>query len=210
MPKYVFTFSDLEWYLGKENFKQLSKNSEALEYFIANTDNIYQFNKSFAEGKVISTLYPKYEVIKVNNVKEESNLILYKKGLNIFTKTIITSKNNNTSYEEYDFDITANKKRKEFCELTLKKASSLKKNEGLVENFIDGDYEVGKNRLIKNVKVTSDKTKVVYVATEDITDIISNIEDELEQVFGGDWFLEKAKNKFISSDKLFIFEKKEN
>lgn len=72
----------------------------------------------------------------------------------------------------------------------------------------NNELKFDKNR-IKTVRVTSNETKVVYVATEDITDIISNIEGELEQVFGGDWFLDKARNKFMSSNKLFIFKKKE-
>ena len=72
----------------------------------------------------------------------------------------------------------------------------------------NNELKFDKNR-IKTVRVTSNETKVVYVATEDITDIISKIEGELEQVFGGDWFLDKARNKFMSSNKLFIFKKKE-
>ena len=72
----------------------------------------------------------------------------------------------------------------------------------------NNELKFDKNR-IKTVRVTSNDTKVVYVATEDITDIISKIEGELEQVFGGDWFLDKARNKFMSSNKLFIFKKKE-
>ena len=71
----------------------------------------------------------------------------------------------------------------------------------------NNELKFDKNR-IKTVRVTSNETKVVYVATEDITDIISKIEGELEQVFGGDWFLDKTR-KFMSSNKLFIFKKKE-
>ena len=65
-----------------------------------------------------------------------------------------------------------------------------------------------KNR-IKNVRVTSNESKVIYIATEDITDILSDIEGELEQVFGGDWMLDKSRNRLFSSNKIYIFTKKE-
>lgn len=65
-----------------------------------------------------------------------------------------------------------------------------------------------KNR-IKTVRITSDEKTVVYIAKEDITDIVSDIEGQLERVFGGDWKLDSAKNKFMSSNKVFIFSKKE-
>lgn len=65
-----------------------------------------------------------------------------------------------------------------------------------------------KNR-IKTVRITSDEKTVVYIAKEDITDIVSDIEGQLERVFGGDWKLDSAKNRFMSSNKVFIFSKKE-
>ena len=64
-------------------------------------------------------------------------------------------------------------------------------------------------KRIKKVRITSDDSKVVYVANEDITDIISDIEIELESVYGGDWYLDKARNKFMSKNKLYVFIKKE-
>ena len=64
-------------------------------------------------------------------------------------------------------------------------------------------------KRIKKVRITSDDSKVVYVANEDITDIISDIEIELEGVYGGDWYLDKTRNKFMSKNKLYVFIKKE-
>lgn len=66
-----------------------------------------------------------------------------------------------------------------------------------------------KNR-IKKVRVTSNDSKVIYIAIEDITDILTQIEGELEQVFGGDWKLDKSRNRLFSSNKVYIFTKKED
>ena len=64
-----------------------------------------------------------------------------------------------------------------------------------------------KNR-IKTVRVTSNESKVVYIATEEITDIINDIENQLESVFGGDWMLDRSGNKFMSKNKIYVFKKK--
>lgn len=72
----------------------------------------------------------------------------------------------------------------------------------------NNELSFDKNR-IKTVRITSNESKVVYVAKDDITDLVSDIESQLERIFGGDWKLDKAKNKFMSSNKLFIFIKKE-
>jgi hypothetical protein len=72
----------------------------------------------------------------------------------------------------------------------------------------NNELSFDKNR-IKTVRITSNENKVVYVAKDNITDLVSDIESQLERVFGGDWMLDKAKNKFMSSNKLFIFSKKE-
>jgi hypothetical protein len=72
----------------------------------------------------------------------------------------------------------------------------------------NNELSFDKNR-IKTVRITSNENKVVYVAKDNITDLVSDIESQLERIFGGDWMLDKAKNKFMSSNKLFIFSKKE-
>ncbi len=63
-------------------------------------------------------------------------------------------------------------------------------------------------KRIKQVKINANKTQVIYVSKEDITDIMSDIEIQLEQEYGGDWYLEKAKYKFMSSYITNKFRKK--
>jgi hypothetical protein len=78
----------------------------------------------------------------------------------------------------------------------------------------DADALDRKNNLlfdkkrIKSIRLTSDNSTVIYIANEDISDIVSDIERSIEKTFGGDWYLDKGGNKYLSKNKIFIFKKK--
>lgn len=141
-------------------------------------------------------------------LNDEENLYA-EKFIESIEKGITTFKRNETNHDkeakEEERIINTTTKISNPTELELKK----------IEEVGDDAVAKTKNELsfdknrIKMVRVTSNDSKVVYVAKEDITDLISTIEGQLEKVFGGDWKLDKAKNKFMSSNKLFIFSKKE-
>ena len=140
--------------------------------------------------------------------KNEENLYA-EKFIESIEKGITTFKRNETNH-----DIQAREEERVIN--TTTKISNptpleLQKIEEIGDDAVsktNNELSFDKNR-IQSIRVTSNETQVVYIAKEDITDMISNIEGQLERVFGGDWKLDKAKNKFMSSNKLFIFTKKE-
>lgn len=124
---------------------------------------------------------------------------------------------NNGSFviKKYDEDEKDEKEEERIIDATSKISNptplELKKIEEIGDDAVaktNNKLSFDKNR-IKNVRVTSNESKVIYIATEDITDILSDIEGELEQVFGGDWMLDKSRNRLFSSNKIYIFTKKE-
>ena len=124
------------------------------------------------------------------------------KGITSFTKNE-TNHEKEEKQEERVIDTTA--------KISNPTPLELSKIEELGDDAVsktNNELSFDKNR-IKTVRITSNETKVVYVAKDDITDLVSDIESQLERIFGGDWKLDKAKNKFMSSNKLFIFTKKE-
>ena len=117
--------------------------------------------------------------------------------------------------KKYDEDEKDEKEEERIIDATSKISNptplELKKIEEIGDDAVaktNNKLSFDKNR-IKNVRVTSNESKVIYIATEDITDILSQIEGELEQVFGGDWKLDKSRNRLFSSNKIYIFTKKE-
>lgn len=140
--------------------------------------------------------------------KDEENLYA-EKFMESINKGITTFSKNETNHEkeakEEDRVIDTTSRISNPTPLELKK----------IEEIGDDAVAKTKNELsfdknrIKSVRVTANETTVVYIAKEDITDLVSSIEGQLEQVFGGDWKLDSARNKFMSSNKVFIFTKKE-
>lgn len=117
--------------------------------------------------------------------------------------------------KKYDEDEKDEKEEERIIDATSKISNptplELKKIEEIGDDAVaktNNKLSFDKNR-IKNVRVTSNESKVIYIATEDITDILTQIEGELEQVFGGDWKLDKSRNRLFSSNKIYIFTKKE-
>lgn len=62
-------------------------------------------------------------------------------------------------------------------------------------------------KRIKTVRLTSDNSTVIYVANEDITDLVSQISRSLDKTFGGTWALDETRNKYLTKNKIFIFKK---
>jgi len=117
--------------------------------------------------------------------------------------------------KKYDEDEKDEKEEERIIDTTSKISNptplELKKIEEIGDDAVaktNNKLSFDKNR-IKNVRVTSNESKVIYIAIEDITDILTQIEGELEQVFGGDWMLDKSRNRLFSSNKIYIFTKKE-
>ena len=134
----------------------------------------------------------------------------------IYAQKFIEKLNNGSFViKKYDEDEKDEKEEERIIDATSKISNptplELKKIEEIGDDAVaktNNKLSFDKNR-IKNVRVTSNESKVIYIATEDITDILSNIEGELEQVFGGDWMLDKSRNRLFSSNKIYIFTKKE-
>ena len=134
----------------------------------------------------------------------------------IYAQKFIEKLNNGSFViKKYDEDEKNEKEEERIIDATSKISNptplELKKIEEIGDDAVaktNNKLSFDKNR-IKNVRVTSNESKVIYIATEDITDILSNIEGELEQVFGGDWMLDKSRNRLFSSNKIYIFTKKE-
>ena len=134
----------------------------------------------------------------------------------VYAQKVIEKLNNGSFViKKYDEDEKDEKEEERIIDATSKISNptplELKKIEEIGDDAVaktNNKLSFDKNR-IKNVRVTSNESKVIYIATEDITDILSNIEGELEQVFGGDWMLDKSRNRLFSSNKIYIFTKKE-
>lgn len=62
-------------------------------------------------------------------------------------------------------------------------------------------------KRIKTIRLTSDNSTVIYVANEDITDLVSQITRSLDKTFGGTWVLDETRNKYLTKNKIFIFKK---
>jgi hypothetical protein len=140
--------------------------------------------------------------------KDEENLYA-EKFIESINKGITTFSKNETNHEKEA------KEEERIIDTTTRISNptplELKKIEEVGDDAVaktKNELSFDKNR-IKSVRVTANESTVVYIAKEDITDLVSSIEGQLEQVFGGDWKLDSARNKFMSSNKVFIFSKKE-
>ena len=141
--------------------------------------------------------------------KDEENLYA-EKFMESINKGITTFSKNETNHEKEA------KEEERVIDTTTRISNptplELKKIEEIGDDAVaktKNELSFDKNR-IKSVRVTANESTVVYIAKEDITDLVSKIEGQLEQVFGGDWKLDNARNKFMSSNKVFIFSKKED
>lgn len=147
-------------------------------------------------------------VTKEEYIKNEED-IYAEKFIEAIEKGITTFKRNETNHE------IEGKEEEKVIDITTKISNPTPLELQKIEDVGDDAVSKTNNKLtfdknrIKTVRVTSDESKVVYVAKDNITDLVSSIESELEKVFGGDWKLDKTKNKFMSSNKIFIFSKKE-
>ena len=134
----------------------------------------------------------------------------------VYAQKVIEKLNNGSFViKKYDEDEKDEKEEERIIDTTSKISNptplELKKIEEIGDDAVaktNNKLSFDKNR-IKNVRVTSNESKVIYIAIEDITDILTQIEGELEQVFGGDWMLDKSRNRLFSSNKIYIFTKKE-
>ena len=158
---------------------------------------------SIAVGKLINdTVTPEDYTKNEENLYAEKFIESIEKGLTTFNGN---ETNHDIQAREEERVINTTTKISNPTPLELQKIEEIGDD---AVSKTNNELSFDKNR-IQSIRVTSNETQVVYIAKEDITDIVSNIEGQLERVFGGDWKLDKAKNKFMSSNKLFIFTKKE-
>lgn len=64
-----------------------------------------------------------------------------------------------------------------------------------------------KSGRILEINVANNEQTVTYRCNGDITDIVSDIEKELESVFGGNWALKKAIKSGKTGSKFTFFRK---
>lgn len=209
---------DIRSYLGDSKDDFLRAKGEAISYFISKTKNVYRIRLNFQSGVLLPEILADVEVSKPENQR------IYVKGLNLFLKTLPLTKDNIHLKKNYRL-VQIKRSKKEVRQLKksngkiqtvkyrlIESTNKAKASDGHVSKK-SKNSKINKTwafdpKRIKTVKVTSNDTKVIYISKDGITDLLSGIERQLEQEYGGDWYLKKSKRRPISSDVITIFLKK--
>lgn len=200
----IFDIKVLDSYLGLKINKELNSNGEKINFFISNTKNITEFYNSLNENS-FSNIKVEYSLALSDKLK------LYNEGMNLFFKTLLTNKFGAKSFQLEKIKSSKRKNESVFKIVEYKKTSKTIYRTKQVKGLGDEEIKtllVPEGMTARIIKITYNKSKVVFIAKDDITDLVSKIELQLENVFGGDWYLKKAKPSLFSSTNIFTWMKK--
>ena len=198
--------SDLKHYLGVTKNDELESNGKALMYFLKNTSTqiINEIVFSFNQGIIIP------EITTDIDVTLSDNLETYMKGFNLFIRTIPLKKEHEALIKNYFLKLYKTKKRKKIAIFNLSTSNNTPKKFGKLNFFKKNEipdlskYASEFNWIIQDIIISKDKKKVTYKYSGNVTPIMSDIESDLEKVYGGDWFM-----KSMTKKKMY-FQKKDN
>ena len=182
--------SDLKHYLGDTKNDELESNGKALMYFLKNTSTqiINEIVFSFNQGIIIPEITTDIDVTLSNNLET------YMKGFNLFIRTIPLKKEHEALIKNYFLKLYKTKKRKKIAIFNLSTKNNTPNKFGKLNFF----------KNIQDIIISKDKKKVTYKYSGSVTPIMSDIESDLEKVYGGDWFM-----KSMTKQKMY-FQKKDN
>ena len=198
--------SDLKHYLGDTKNDELESNGKALMYFLKNTSTqiINEIVFSFNQGIIIPEITTDIDVTLSNNLET------YMKGFNLFIRTIPLKKEHEALIKNYFLKLYKTKKRKKIAIFNLSTSNNTPKKFGKLNFFKKNEipdlskYASEFNWIIQDIIISKDKKKVTYKYSGNVTPIMSDIESDLEKVYGGDWFI-----KSMTKKKMY-FQKKDN